>query len=105
MFAGPEPGQLKGGTFDCIDIPDAAMTLAVVAAFANSEVRISNVESWRYKETERMKAIVTELGKLGINVSPLHHSSLHTEPTISPQKDQVCSSASLRVNLGAASVA
>ena len=44
------------------------MTLAVVAAFANSSVHIRNVESWRYKETERMEAIVKELGKLGVKV-------------------------------------
>ena len=68
LCAGPERGSLQGGDFDCLDIPDAAMTLAVVAAFANSSVRIRNVESWRYKETERMEAIVKELGKLGVKV-------------------------------------
>ncbi len=46
------------------------MTLAVVAAFANSRTIIRNVGSWRVKETERMKAIVTELGKLGVKVNP-----------------------------------
>ncbi len=59
---------MKGGDFDCGDIPDAAMTLAVVAAMANGSTTIRNVESWRYKETERMKAIVNELGKLGVEV-------------------------------------
>jgi len=44
------------------------MTLAVVAAFANSPTLIRNVGSWRVKETERMKAIVAELGKLGVEV-------------------------------------
>lgn len=65
-IAGPERRNLRGGDFDCGDIPDAAMTLAVVAAMANGKTTIRNVESWRYKETERMQAIVTELGKLGV---------------------------------------
>lgn len=68
LRAGPKREELKGGDFDCRDIPDAAMTLAVVAAFANSRTIIRNVGSWRVKETERMKAIVTELGKLGVKV-------------------------------------
>ncbi len=68
--AGPSRHALKGGDFDCIDIPDAAMTLAVVGAMATSPVKIRNVGSWRVKETERMKAIVTELQKLGVEASP-----------------------------------
>ena len=67
--AGPPRSKLKGGDFDCIDIPDAAMTLAVVGAMATAPVKIRNVGSWRVKETERMKAIVTELEKLGVKVS------------------------------------
>ena len=63
------PGvKLKGGTFDCLEIPDAAMTLAVVALFAEGPTRIENVYSWRLKETERMKAIVAECTKLGATV-------------------------------------
>lgn len=42
------------------------MTLAVVAAMATTPTIIRNVGSWRVKETERMKAIVTELQKLGV---------------------------------------
>eukprot|EP00187_Rhodella_violacea_P001430 CAMPEP_0174900680 /NCGR_PEP_ID=MMETSP0167-20121228/32227_1 /TAXON_ID=38298 /ORGANISM="Rhodella maculata, Strain CCMP736" /LENGTH=486 /DNA_ID=CAMNT_0016142147 /DNA_START=11 /DNA_END=1471 /DNA_ORIENTATION=+ len=60
--------KLKGVDVDCGDIPDAAMTLAVVGMFATGETRIRNVYNWRVKETERMKAIVTELGKLGAQV-------------------------------------
>jgi len=59
---------LVGVDVDCGDIPDAAMTLAVVALFAEGPTAIRNVYSWRVKETERMVAIVTELGKLGIQV-------------------------------------
>jgi 3-phosphoshikimate 1-carboxyvinyltransferase len=62
---GPPRGQLKAVDVDCVDIPDAAMTLAVAAIFADGQTAIRNVASWRVKETERMKAIVAELTKLG----------------------------------------
>jgi len=60
--------QLKGVDVDCGKIPDAAMTLAVVALFADGPTTIRNVYSWRLKETERMKAIVAECTKLGATV-------------------------------------
>mmetsp|Transcript_20676 Transcript_20676/g.35642 ORF Transcript_20676/g.35642 Transcript_20676/m.35642 type:complete len:483 (+) Transcript_20676:39-1487(+) len=60
--------QLHGVDVDCGNIPDAAMTLAVVALFAKGKTAIRNVYNWRVKETERMKAIVTELRKLGATV-------------------------------------
>jgi 3-phosphoshikimate 1-carboxyvinyltransferase len=66
--AGPQRGQLQGIQHDCNDIPDAAMTLAVAALFANGPTRIDNVYNWRVKETERMVAIVTECRKLGAEV-------------------------------------
>ena len=75
--AGPPREQLRGIDHDCNDIPDAAMTLAVAALFAEGPTAIRNVYNWRVKETERMKAIVTELGKLGAEVGPhLHLTSL-----------------------------
>lgn len=57
--------KLKGVDVDCDKIPDAAMTLAVAALFAEGPTTIRNVYSWRLKETERMKAIVAECTKLG----------------------------------------
>lgn len=57
--------RLKGVDVDCGKIPDAAMTLAVAALFAEGPTTIRNVYSWRLKETERMKAIVAECTKLG----------------------------------------
>ena len=45
------------------------MTLAVAALFAKGPTAIRNVYNWRVKETERMVAIVTELRKLGAQVS------------------------------------
>lgn len=58
--------QLQGVDEDCGDIPDVAMTLAVVGLFAKGETRIRNVYNWRVKETERMVAMVNELTKLGV---------------------------------------
>ena len=54
-----------GGAIDCISIPDAAMTLAIVALFAQAPTRLVNIGSWRVKETDRITAMATELAKLG----------------------------------------
>lgn len=83
---------LKGITLDCNHIPDAAMTLAVMALYADSKTRLENIASWRVKETDRIEAMATELRKLGatvltgpdfIEVSPLgtadwRKASIHT---------------------------
>ncbi len=60
--------RLKGGQFDCVAIPDAAMTLAVVALFASGPTTLTGIGSWRVKETDRIQAMATELGKLGATV-------------------------------------
>ena len=54
---------------DCNHIPDAAMTLAVMALYASGTSRLSNIASWRVKETDRIAAMATELRKLGALVS------------------------------------
>ncbi len=59
---------LQGIDEDCGDIPDVAMTLAIVAVFAQGKTTIRNVYNWRVKETERMVAMVNELTKLGVTV-------------------------------------
>ncbi|MDE2002878.1 MAG: 3-phosphoshikimate 1-carboxyvinyltransferase [Betaproteobacteria bacterium] len=59
---------LEGGIVDCLAIPDAAMTLAVVALFARTAMRLVNIGSWRVKETDRIAAMATELAKLGARV-------------------------------------
>lgn len=64
----PKDRPLKGVSVSCLNIPDAAMTLAAVALFAEGPTEIRDVGSWRVKETERMKAIVTECTKLGAAV-------------------------------------
>ena len=59
---------LRGGTIDCMAIPDAAMTFAITALFAAEPTRLINIGSWRVKETDRIAAMATELRKLGANV-------------------------------------
>lgn len=53
---------------DCNHIPDAAMTLAVMALFANGTTCLRNIASWRVKETDRIHAMSTELRKFGATV-------------------------------------
>jgi 3-phosphoshikimate 1-carboxyvinyltransferase len=61
----PARGRLKGFDLDLNHIPDAAMTLAVVALFCEGRSRLRNIASWRVKETDRIGAMATELRKLG----------------------------------------
>jgi len=60
--------MLQAINLDCNHIPDAAMTLAVLALFANGTTKLRNIGSWRVKETDRIKAMATELKKLGAEV-------------------------------------
>ncbi|WP_341686728.1 bifunctional 3-phosphoshikimate 1-carboxyvinyltransferase/cytidylate kinase [Limnohabitans sp.] len=59
---------LKGITLDCNHIPDAAMTLAVMALYADRPTTLTNIASWRVKETDRIVAMATECRKLGATV-------------------------------------
>ena len=59
---------LKPIDLDCNHIPDAAMTLAVMALYANGTSTLRNIASWRVKETDRIAAMATELRKLGATV-------------------------------------
>ncbi len=61
-------GALRGVDYDCSAIPDAAMTAAVVALFAQGRTRLRGIGSWRVKETDRIAAMATELAKLGARV-------------------------------------
>ena len=60
--------RLKPIDMDLNHIPDAAMTAAVLALFADGPSTIRNVASWRVKETDRLAAMATELRKLGAQV-------------------------------------
>lgn len=59
---------LHGIELDCNHIPDAAMTLAVIALFAEGVTTLRNIASWRLKETDRLAAMSNELRKLGATV-------------------------------------
>jgi 3-phosphoshikimate 1-carboxyvinyltransferase len=61
-------GKLKAIDLDCNHIPDAAMTLAVAALFADGTTTLRNIASWRVKETDRIAAMATELRKVGATV-------------------------------------
>jgi 3-phosphoshikimate 1-carboxyvinyltransferase len=61
-------GVLKAIDIDCNHIPDAAMTLAVAALYADGPSTLRNIASWRVKETDRLAAMATELRKLGAQV-------------------------------------
>ena len=81
---------LKGVDLDCNHIPDAAMTLAVMALYADRPTMLRNIASWRVKETDRLAAMATELRKLGaqveegadsLRVTPpasWHNAAIHT---------------------------
>lgn len=64
----PIIGRLKAIDLDCNPIPDAAMTLAVAALFADGTTTLRNIASWRVKETDRIAAMATELRKVGATV-------------------------------------
>jgi 3-phosphoshikimate 1-carboxyvinyltransferase len=64
----PQTGKLSAIEMDCNHIPDAAMTLAVVALFAEGTTMLRNIASWRVKETDRIAAMATELRKVGATV-------------------------------------
>ena len=59
---------LRAIDLDCNHIPDAAMTLAVMALYAEGTTTLRNIASWRVKETDRLSAMATELRKLGATI-------------------------------------
>jgi 3-phosphoshikimate 1-carboxyvinyltransferase len=61
--------KIKAIDLDCNHIPDAAMTLAIVALFADGTTTLRNIASWRVKETDRIAAMATELRKVGAIVT------------------------------------
>ncbi len=58
--------EMKPVTIDMMDTPDLVPPLAIAAAFANGKSRFTGVGHLRYKECNRLEAVVTELGKMGI---------------------------------------
>jgi 3-phosphoshikimate 1-carboxyvinyltransferase len=62
------PRRLKGIETDMADMPDAAMTLAVVAAFAEGPTEIRGIRTLKVKESDRGAAVRDELAKIGVKV-------------------------------------
>jgi 3-phosphoshikimate 1-carboxyvinyltransferase len=65
---GPAVARLRAFDLDMNLIPDAAMTAAVLALFADGPSKLRNIASWRVKETDRIAAMATELRKFGAQV-------------------------------------
>ncbi len=67
----PVDRSIKSIEVDASDMPDTVPTLAVTSLFADSKTTISNVSNLRFKESDRLKAIATELRKIGANVEEI----------------------------------
>lgn len=89
-------GMLKAIDADFNHIPDAAMTAAVTALFADGTSTLRNIGSWRVKETDRLAAMATELRKLGaaveegpdwLRVTPPHASGFTAHASIDTYDD------------------
>ena len=72
---------LKAIDLDCNHIPDAAMTLATMALYADGTTTLRNIASWRVKETDRIAAMAIELRKLGATVEEGQDFIRVTPPT------------------------
>ncbi|HET6326365.1 MAG TPA: 3-phosphoshikimate 1-carboxyvinyltransferase [Planctomycetaceae bacterium] len=72
-------GPLRGIDVDMNDISDTAQTLAAVALFAEGATRIRNIAHVRHKETDRIRAVVTELHRLGVDAQE-HDDGLTIHP-------------------------
>lgn len=64
-------GRPKGGKFNLRDCPDLFPTMAVLGALAEGETLLYGAPHLRYKETDRIKAMATELSKLGVKIEEL----------------------------------
>ena len=73
---------LKAIDLDCNPIPDAAMTLGVMALYADGPSTLRNIASWRVKETDRIAAMAAELRKLGAEVEEGADFIRITPPTV-----------------------
>ncbi len=72
LVQGPENGHLQAIDIDMGRWPDVVPTLAVTAAFAQGTTRITNVAHLRLKETDRIRAVVNELNRIGVKATELH---------------------------------
>jgi 3-phosphoshikimate 1-carboxyvinyltransferase len=89
-------GKLRALDADLNHVPDAAMTAAVAALFADGTSTLRNIGSWRVKETDRIAAMANELRKLGatveegadfLRITPPHGSRLADRASIETYDD------------------
>ncbi|WP_277975709.1 3-phosphoshikimate 1-carboxyvinyltransferase [Pantoea endophytica] len=73
-------GSLTAIDMDMNHIPDAAMTIATTALFAQGTTLMRNIYNWRVKETDRLAAMATELRKVGAEVEEGHDFIRVTPP-------------------------
>ena len=74
----------RGVDVDLGNMPDTAPTLAVLAAFAQGTTRMRNIANLRVKETDRLAALSTELGKMNVPTQ-MHDDGLSIMPTGKPK--------------------
>ena len=67
-LTGPNGGKLRGISIDMKDFSDQTMTLAAIAPFCDSPVEITGIGHIRRQESDRISAIASELGRMGIDV-------------------------------------
>ncbi len=85
----PPGHRLRAGTFDLNDLPDQAQTLAVLALAADGPVEIVRVANLRIKETDRLRALATELRKFGAVVEEGDDALRIVPPTAAPERVEV----------------
>ncbi len=83
-----EGGKLKGIDIDMNNTPDVVQTLVAVAVFAEGKTRIRNVKNLRYKETDRISALVNELKRIGVKVRE-YEDGLEIEPSTTPHSAEI----------------
>ena len=96
------PEKLKGIDVDMKEISDTSLTLAAIAPFADGPVRIRNIEHSRWQETDRVAAMATELGRLGVEVEE-HQDGITVYPSL-PQPAAIDTYADHRVAMSFALV-
>ncbi len=102
-LAGPPPGDLRGIRIDLNAMPDMVLTLAPMALLAKGRTVIENVANLRVKESDRLAALATELGRLGARVEE-HPDGLTIYPPDQVQPAEVATYSDHRIAMGFAVV-
>ncbi|MGB3086597.1 MAG: 3-phosphoshikimate 1-carboxyvinyltransferase [Phycisphaerae bacterium] len=102
-LAGPPPGDLRGIRIDLNAMPDMVLTLAPMALLAKGRTVIENVANLRVKESDRLAALATELGRLGARVEE-HPDGLTIYPPDQVRPAEVATYTDHRIAMGFAVV-